>query len=344
MLDSITERDRGYNYQEVIGDFAQIADLVLVLFDPHKAGTVRETHTSLRDTLPARTFEDRMLFVLNRIDECTSLVDLLKVYGTLCWNLSQMTGRKDIPTIHLTYSPHVLKDNPPSGAGEKSYLKNLENQREELRNAVMKAPKNRLDNLATFIETHGERLSHFLEALVNYQKRRRRFWAKSLFTGLILSTLLGTGTAFILLKSGVFSKADPRLWVGAGSATAVCIMILWVISTAKVSISLFHAKQLKQYDGLTSLKNQTREDSWQAVRDLVRKYLEKTGGRFSYGRVKKEYVSVNNVFEKGSREVREALNELSTIRHNQFGNVDPSICTTPSPQSPAVKPPNDESP
>ncbi|MBW2258885.1 MAG: dynamin family protein, partial [Deltaproteobacteria bacterium] len=27
MLDSITERDRGYNYQEVIGDFAQIADL-----------------------------------------------------------------------------------------------------------------------------------------------------------------------------------------------------------------------------------------------------------------------------------------------------------------------------
>jgi EH domain-containing protein 1 len=54
MLDSITERDRGYNYQDVIGDLAQIADLVLVLFDPHKAGTVREAHTSLRDTLPPR--------------------------------------------------------------------------------------------------------------------------------------------------------------------------------------------------------------------------------------------------------------------------------------------------
>jgi EH domain-containing protein 1 len=60
MLDSITERDRGYNYQDVIGDLAQIADLVLVLFDPHKAGTVREAHTSLRDTLPAKTFEDRV--------------------------------------------------------------------------------------------------------------------------------------------------------------------------------------------------------------------------------------------------------------------------------------------
>ncbi|MCF8027407.1 MAG: dynamin family protein, partial [Desulfobacteraceae bacterium] len=96
MLDSITERDRGYNYQDVIGDLAQLADLVLVLFDPHKAGTVREAHTSLRETISARTFEDRVLFVLNRIDECSSLSDLLQVYGTLCWNLSQITGRKDI--------------------------------------------------------------------------------------------------------------------------------------------------------------------------------------------------------------------------------------------------------
>ncbi len=87
MLDSVTERDRGYNYQDVIGDFAQIADLILVLFDPHKAGTIREVHTSLRETLPERTFEDRVLFVLNRIDECASLNDLLRVYGTLCWNL-----------------------------------------------------------------------------------------------------------------------------------------------------------------------------------------------------------------------------------------------------------------
>ena len=57
MLDSITERDRGYDYQEVIGDLAQLADLVLVLFDPHKAGTVRESHTSLRETITTRTLK-----------------------------------------------------------------------------------------------------------------------------------------------------------------------------------------------------------------------------------------------------------------------------------------------
>ena len=69
----------------------------------HIAAAEQITHqlipavASLRDTLPARTFEDRVIFVLNRIDECASMMDLLRVYGTLCWNLSQITGRKDIP-------------------------------------------------------------------------------------------------------------------------------------------------------------------------------------------------------------------------------------------------------
>jgi EH domain-containing protein 1 len=34
MLDSIAEKDRGYDYQRVIGELAQLADLVLVMFDP----------------------------------------------------------------------------------------------------------------------------------------------------------------------------------------------------------------------------------------------------------------------------------------------------------------------
>ena len=81
MLDSVSEKDRGYDYQEVIGEMAKLADLILVLFDPHKAGTIRETYESLRKTLPASTYEDRVMFVLNRVDECENLNDLLRVYG-----------------------------------------------------------------------------------------------------------------------------------------------------------------------------------------------------------------------------------------------------------------------
>ena len=79
MLDSVSEKDRGYDYQEVIGEMAKLADLILILFDPHKAGTIRETYQSLRETLPASTYEDRVMFVLNRVDECENLNDLLRV-------------------------------------------------------------------------------------------------------------------------------------------------------------------------------------------------------------------------------------------------------------------------
>jgi GTPase SAR1 family protein len=161
MLDSITERDRGYNYQEVIGDLAHKAALVLVLFDAHKAGTVREAYTSIRETLAASTSEDRVIFVLNRIDECTSFTDLLRVYGTLCWNLSQTTGRKDIPMIHLTYSPHVANLTHSGKDGEISYLPLLENQRESLKQTILNSPSRRLDHLAAYVETTGERLAQY---------------------------------------------------------------------------------------------------------------------------------------------------------------------------------------
>ena len=227
MLDSITERDRGYNYQEVIGDLAQMADLVLVLFDPHKAGTVRETHTSLRDTLPAKTFEDRVLFVLNRIDECASLIDLLQVYGTLCWNLSQMTGRKDIPPIRLTYSPHAMSTPPGELGKDLDYLHYLDNQRMELKEAVLQAPRFRLDNLASFVETHGERLSHLLEALVSYKGQANKYRLKQILVGLVIGLLAGGSTALGLVLGGILGP-EPYLLGAIGGGGGLVVFILWM--------------------------------------------------------------------------------------------------------------------
>ena len=316
MLDSITERDRGYNYQEVIGDFAHIADLVLVLFDPHKAGTVREAYTSLRDTLPSRTFEDRVLFVLNRVDECESLTDLLRVYGTLCWNLSQMTGRKDIPMIHLTYSHRAIKK--PQHQHEKdSYLFHLENQREELKNAILQAPRHRLDNLATFVEIHGERLCHLLEALINYRMKFRQVSTKYILTGIAASLLAGGASILIMMSSSAFGGLDPKILYGGGGALSAFILLLWLSLFKKYYYRRFHVKTIKNIDELTDLNNQTRRDTWGSIRQYVTHYLKKTKGRFLLKDVRKEYGEVRMVFEKGAREIREALNELSTIRHDQ---------------------------
>lgn len=311
MLDSITERDRGYNYQEVIGDLAQIADLVLVLFDPHKAGTVREAHTSLRDTLPSRTFEDRVLFVLNRIDECTSMIDLLRVYGTLCWNLSQITGRKDIPMIHLTYSAQDASETVDDE--ELSYLRHLQNQREELKKAVLQAPCYRLDNLASFVETHGERIAHFLEALISFRKRARKFRLKSFGIGLGISLVVGAAIFVMTLLASPLAGADIMIKAGCGAAGILMVLGLWAITFRRFLFKRFHKKTLKNLDHLTALKNQTRRDSWESIRNLVYAHLKNTRGKYSLREVRYEYSSVWKVYEKGSKEIREALRELSDL-------------------------------
>jgi energy-coupling factor transporter ATP-binding protein EcfA2 len=311
MLDSITERDRGYNYQEVIGDLAQIADLVLVLFDPHKAGTVREAHTSLRDTLPAHTFEDRVLFVLNRIDECASMIDLLRVYGTLCWNLSQITGRKDIPMIHLTYSAHDADQSAKQR--DAGYLRYLDNQREELRKAVLQAPCYRLDNLASFVETHGERLAHFLEALISYRKRARKNRLKIFAVGLVLSLLVGTAGFVLSLVSPPLSGIDMMIKTAIGGGAALLFLTLWSTSPRRFFFKRFHKKAIQSMNNLTVLNNQTRQDSWEAVRELVLKQLQTTNGKFSLSEVRQRFTTVWKVYEKGSKEIREALRELEDL-------------------------------
>ena len=316
MLDSITERDRGYDYQEVIGDLAQLADLVLVLFDPHKAGTVRESHTSLRETITTRTFEDRVLFVLNRIDECASLNDLLQVYGTLCWNLSQITGRKDIPSILLTYSSRAAK-NSTHPEEDRSFLYNLENQRQKLKNSVLEAPRYRLDNLATFVETHAERLDNLLEAILSYRKRLRQFRVRFGIIGLLISLIAGTAAIFTGVSAGFLPGFYATLSIGAGSSAAVLCMILWLLIPMKYFKSIFHRKYLKNIDRLIPLETQTRKDTWQAVRDLVYRYLKTTNGRFSLRNVKQQYTIVHRVFIEGTKEIRKALNELSNIKFDK---------------------------
>jgi GTPase SAR1 family protein len=308
MLDSITERDRGYDYQKVIGELAQTADLILILFDPHKAGTVRECYTSLRETLPVHTFEDRLLFVLNRIDECASLVDLLRVYGTLCWNLSQITGRKDIPMIHLTYSPQAADENFSVPDQNRGYLRYLENQREELKQAILKAPRFRLYNLARFIETHSERLSHFLEALISYRRRYNAFLRSSLLKGLLLSLL-----------SGGFMTTGMTMWTGdlylsgiAGGAMAILAGILWTGIIMKRMKTAFHQEQLEQIDELTPLITPIRRDSWSAVKAAVCQYLVASNGKFSLKDVLSDHEEILRLRDTGCREIREALNELTT--------------------------------
>lgn len=308
MLDSVSENDRGYNYQEVIGDLARISDLILVLFDPHKAGTVQETYVALRETLPANTFEERVFFVLNRIDECSSMTDLLEVYGTLCWNLSQMTGRKDIPTIHLTYSKGISESEE-----ESEYLMHLDNQREKLKNAILKAPDFRLEHLATFVESHSENLNHLIEALISYGKNLRRFNVKFYIMAFI-SFFLAGGLTLLGTQASGFSLTSLTVELqGITIGSFLLVYLLCLTGIKRIYKKRFHKHQLENLDKLTVLENQRRKDSWNAVKGYLKNYLEKYKGRFSIRNLKKDYAKVLEVATEGVKDIREALKELTTI-------------------------------
>lgn len=281
MLDSISEKDRGYEYQKVIGELASIADLVLLLFDAHKAGTVRESYLSLRDTLPRATMEDRVLFLLNRVDECQSVDDLLRVHGALCWNLSQMTGRKDIPRIFLTYNlPHAEGLGSLSALRDdllRRYLETISSHKEEVIQQIMDIPRKRVDHLATYIEIHSHRLRLCITALKSYRK-----YLRNMRTSVILwwgSTALASIALIALILLGPL--ATPGLWnltalsISPSALTAMLSSIvalsaatlgrIWYLMRKKNSRHHFSA-HIQKY---VPLDNQYDLDHWPEVKPKI---------------------------------------------------------------------------
>ncbi|MCB9229110.1 MAG: dynamin family protein [Deltaproteobacteria bacterium] len=310
MLDSVTEKDRGYNYQEVIGDLAQIADLVLILFDPHKAGTVRESYASLRETLPSKSFEDRLVFILNRVDECGNIEDLLRVYGTLCWNLSQMTGRKDIPRILLTYAHKKTSDS------HKPFLDLLDNQRSDLQNLILNAPRKRLDHLASFVEHHSGRLLHMLDTMIEFSRSLSGYRFRLTLPGLLLSILAGVLTGIWLdltSKPGEISDEMSVIW---GVLVIIISYTLWNLNLNYLCRRFFQ-KKLNQLEEFGNLSSQQQKDSWNYIADPLRRYLSMEKKPPSLSQLKKQRELVRRIYVKGAQEIRSAINELSTLQEFQ---------------------------
>ena len=188
MLDAVTEKDRGYDYLAVLGEFAKLADLVVLMFDPHKAGTISETYTAIRSTLPDTSGEDRIVFVMSRIDECDNLSDLVRSYGTLCWNLSQMTGRKDIPTIYVTYAPDAAE---PS-----EILSVWREERDLLKKKIFSAPGFRVNHILQDIDRQVNELQLICEAM-------------STFSGMGRTMLAGFGKFALAAGVAAFFLTEP---------------------------------------------------------------------------------------------------------------------------------------
>ena len=276
MLDAVTEKDRGYDYMTVVSDFAKLADLVVLMFDPHKAGTIKETYTAIRDTLPESSTEDRIIFVMNRIDECDNLSDLVRSYGTLCWNLSQMTGRKDIPYIFLTYAPAM--------AEQTTDLSSWSMERDQLKEKILTAPQFRINHILQNIDQQVNELQMISEAMTVFSKQGRellanaaKFWITAgvlafFFTGLIMNRLTGFPEQ-TFLEAMISGSIDLSSFVIPVSGVALISLLsgFWFV---KWSFPRFARKWRESAANLVNLNTEYKRRLWTKVAVKVEALLD----------------------------------------------------------------------
>jgi hypothetical protein len=116
-----------------------------------------------------------------------------------------------------------------------------------------------------------------------------------------------------------FAGLDPMLQISGAGLLSTILLLIWLFLMQKYLYSRFLKKWLRQLDQLTPLPNQTRRDSWAAIRDLLYVNLKNTNGRYSLAQVMGEHATVRQIHERGSREIREALKELTEISPDDDG-------------------------
>jgi EH domain-containing protein 1 len=304
MLDSVTEKDRGYDYLGVVGELARLSDLIILMFDPHKAGTIKETYQAIRSTLPAASGQDRTLFVLNRIDECDNTKDLVRSYGTLCWNLSQMTGRKDMPRIYLTFAPQERE----AAAENLPDLELWMNDRDELKKAINSAPRLRLDHILEDVDRCIRELRLQVEALVNYQKGfYARLRSVTRIGGLAALLAFFFGDLIMKLTTGfpnqIFIEAllarnlEASHWAWPiGFAMVAIIFSYLYVQHLLYPHYLRHT--LGNMDDLVSIATAYEQDLWLRARERAQSLITTKGRRYLWIRHRKHLRQIDSFLHK----------------------------------------------
>jgi hypothetical protein len=276
MLDATSEKDRGYDYLQVLGAFAKMADLIVLMFDPHKAGTIKESYEAIRNTLPEKSGEHRIVFVMSRIDECDNLSDFTRSYGTMCWNMSQMTGRKDIPHIYLTYSPTVVEPG--------SVAQGWPQEREELISKVKKAPNFRINHILEDIDRQANELQMVAEAVAALNKRASSaFWKYTNITLLLAIVMFLFGdrvmkalfsypetTLFTAIQTGDLSPLSFIL----PTILAVAMIFIGWLSYTKITFPRLRKKALAMGSNLVRIDSDYRKNLWWKMESKIKENLQ----------------------------------------------------------------------
>jgi len=180
----------------------------------------------------------------------------------------------------------------------------------------------RLDHLATYLELHGERLGHYIEALQAFALQFQSFRIKKMSIGFLISLLGGSLIAGSIMLLGLM--ADPTVLLTVGGVCAGLFMILWLAVFQKKLEQKFRTTRLEDLDTLTPVADQTRKDSWNAIRDLVYSHLKEDKGDYTLYDLKFDRFDIEKVNDDATHEIREALSGfrgMSEDELEEWGNA-----------------------
>lgn len=206
--------ERGYDFESVCRWYAERADVILLFFDPDKPGTTGETLSVMTNSLIG--LEHKLHIILNKADQFKKIHDFARAYGSLCWNLSKVIQRKDLPRIYTMCLPKNYQvprgvgvvglnnntENEEASDSETSNLSrtlsDLEETREEVVQEVLNAPKRRIDNEITRLNDSIALLQMHLTIVDDLikQYKKLQFKTNAIFTTSLLTSLSSAASLF----------------------------------------------------------------------------------------------------------------------------------------------------
>eukprot|EP00751_Fragilariopsis_kerguelensis_P009375 CAMPEP_0170796854 /NCGR_PEP_ID=MMETSP0733-20121128/25170_1 /TAXON_ID=186038 /ORGANISM="Fragilariopsis kerguelensis, Strain L26-C5" /LENGTH=424 /DNA_ID=CAMNT_0011147419 /DNA_START=419 /DNA_END=1693 /DNA_ORIENTATION=- len=263
--------DRGYDFPGVVRWLASRADIVLVFFDPDKPGTTGETMSVLLSSLSG--MDHKLLIILNKADQFEKIHDFARAYGSLCWNLSKVIPRKDLPPI-FTMS---LKNDDDSEANPlAASLSDLAANKYEVVEQVMQAPKRRIDNVVTNLYDSTVTLTLYSKIWNDIVQRYKKEWRNCRLREAGLTTFAGFTLGGIhylgldaYLSGGVFGASVFGIGgLGWYHQTYLNRVREDLISDESLSASFqrTHARQIQDGDEYVA-------NIWQRVRGSLRSAL-----------------------------------------------------------------------
>lgn len=198
--------DRGYDFEGVCRWYAERADIILLFFDPDKPGTTGETLQILTNALVG--MDQKLLIILNKADQFRKIHDFARAYGSLCWNLSKVIHRKDLPQIYTMCLPPSFQSRASNDQSDEQSslgkgLIDLEATREEVVAKVNNAPFRRIDNEITRLSDAVSLLQMHCKIVNEIRKKyRKTLYRSRAFIGL-------TGISSCAISTSLFMIGMP---------------------------------------------------------------------------------------------------------------------------------------